>query len=41
MEYSELPTMEKEPQNILVLAQPIELWNKIPGHVSVPHNVIY
>jgi hypothetical protein len=38
---SELPTMEKEPQNVLVLAQPIELWNEIPGYVSVPHNVIY
>jgi hypothetical protein len=38
---SELLTMEKEPQNVLVLAQPIELWNEIPGHVSIPHNVIY
>jgi hypothetical protein len=41
MECSELPTMEKEPQNVLVLAQPIELWNEIPDHVSVPYNVIY
>jgi hypothetical protein len=34
-------TMGKEQQNILVFAQPIEHWNEVPDHVSVPHNVIH